>query len=96
MGATLKKEKKKDQKKKKKEYQGWSSRWGTMGSAASLEHREVGSIPGLAHRVKDPVLPQLQCGSQLQLGRDPWSRTLYASVWPKKKKIKNAKDARSH
>ena len=31
-------------------------------------HEEAGPIPGLAQRVEDPVLLQLKCRSQTQLG----------------------------
>ena len=42
-----------------------------MGLAVSLEHWDAGSMPGQAHRVKDPALPQLRLWSQLRLGSDP-------------------------
>ena len=38
--------------------------------------------------LKDLVLPQLWCRSQLRLESDPWPRTPYAAGQPKKKKIK--------
>ena len=49
-----------------------SSHCGTMGSMVSWEHWDAGSIPGPAQRIENPVLPQLQFGSKLWLGSDPW------------------------
>ena len=42
----------------------------TTGLAVTWECRDAGSIPGPAQWVNDPVLPQLQLRSQLQLGSD--------------------------
>ena len=43
----------------------------------------------MVHRVKDPVLPQLQ----LQLGFDTWPRNFHILwVWPKNKKKKKSKN----
>lgn len=46
-----------------------SSHCGAMGSVASWEQWNAGSIPGW---VKDPRLPQLRLTSQLQLPSVPW------------------------
>ena len=43
-----------------------------MGSVASLEHWDAGSIPGLTQRAKDLALPQLQHRLHLWLRSDPW------------------------
>ena len=63
----------------------------TMGSAASLEHWDVGSIPSPAQRVKDPVLPQLQGRWQLLLRSDPWpgNSICHGVVKKGKKKLHN-------
>ena len=48
-----------------------------------------GSIPSLTQRVKNTILLQLWCRSQLQLrlGLDPWPRRFHRlRVWLKKKK----------
>ena len=46
---------------------------GARGSAVSLEHWNVSSIPGPAQCVKAPLLPQLLWQRlQLWLGSDPW------------------------
>lgn len=47
-----------------------SSRWGTMGSAQSLQHQDAGSIPSPAEWVKRSGLLQLQCRRF-----DRWSRS---------------------
>ena len=64
-----------------------------MGSVESWEGWDAGSIPSLAQRVKDPVLPQLWLTLKLQLGSDliPDPGTPYALDWPKRKKIKITK-----
>ena len=46
--------------------------FGTMGSEASWEHWDAGSIPCLAQWVRDAALLQLWLKSRLQLGSDPW------------------------
>ena len=43
-----------------------------MGSAASLEPRDAGSIPSWAQCIKYPALLQLWLGLQLRLRSDPW------------------------
>jgi len=43
-----------------------------MGSVASVEHWDTGSIPSPAQWVKDLALLQLQQRSQKCLGSDPW------------------------
>ena len=49
----------------------WSSHCGATGSVVSLQCQNTSSIPGPAHWVKEPVLPQLWYRSQLRLGYDP-------------------------
>ena len=60
---------------------------GTTGSVASWEHWGEGSIPCLVWWVKDPSLLQLQLGSCLQLGLDPWPRSSIGCRVAKKEKI---------
>ena len=50
----------------------------------------AGLIPGPVKQVKDPVLPQLWCSSQMQLGFDPWPANFHTpQMWPpKERKIK--------
>ena len=43
-----------------------------MGLAVSWEPWDIGLIPSQAQWVKDPALPQLWLGWQLQLRSDPW------------------------
>ena len=59
-----------------------------MGSVASWEHWDVGSIPTLAQRVKDPALPQLWLKSQQQLDLIPDPGASSATERPKNKKKK--------
>ena len=59
-----------------------------MGSAASWERWDAGSIPGPAQQVKDLVLPQLWFKSQLQLRYDPWPRNSLHNREAKKEKKK--------
>ena len=49
-----------------------SSCCGAVGSMASWEHQDTGSIPGVAQWVKDLALLHLWFGSQLWLRSDPW------------------------
>ena len=61
-----------------------------MGLAASLEHWDTGLISSPAQWTKDPVLPQLQCRSQLWL--DSWSGNFICLRAAKKtKKLKKPK-----
>ena len=47
----------------------------------------MGLTPCLEQRVKDPLLLQLWCWSQLWLGFNPWPENFHKPwVWPKKKK----------
>ena len=62
-----------------------------MGSEASWESWDAGSIPGLAQGLKEVVLLQVWLRLQLQLGSDPGLLTPYAvgqPLPPKKKKKK--------
>ena len=69
----------------------WSFCSGAMGSEASWERWDSGSIPTLAQWVKDLVLSQLQLRSQLQLGSDPWPRhSICPGEGEKKKKASAA------
>lgn len=52
-----------------------------MGSTASLQRQDTGSIPNRAWWVKDPVLPQ-------QLGSDPLAQELHMPLGDQKKKKK--------
>ena len=54
---------------------------GTMGSAVSQEHWDVGSIPHQAQWVEDPGVGH-NCSSDLIPGQG----TPHATGWPKKKK----------
>ena len=57
-----------------------------MGSVVSWECWDTGSTPGPVPGVKDPTLPQLQLGSQLQLRSDPCGGTPRAMGLPKRKR----------
>ena len=58
------------------------------GMMAFLEHWDAGLIPSTAEWVKDPVLPQLQGKSQLQLRADPWPRNFHMPLGSQKGKTK--------
>ena len=62
---------------------------GARGSSASLEPWGIGSIPGPAQWVKDPVLPQLWHRSQLELGSDSWPGNSIRHGAAKNEKKKN-------
>ena len=60
---------------------------GSMGSVASLELWNAGSIPGPTQWVKDIALLLLWCRLQLWLGSDPWSGNSICQRKKKKKKL---------
>ena len=60
---------------------------GARGSAVSLEHWNVSSIPGPAQCVKVTAFLQLGQWLRLQLTFKPWPRNLHMpQVWPKEKR----------
>ena len=70
--------------------------WGNrIGWLASLEWWDAGSIPSLAQCVTDPVLLQLWCRLQLELGSDPWLRNSICCGVAKKEKEKKKKKKKS-
>ena len=68
-----------------------SSCCGTMGSTASREWWDAGSIPRLAQWVKDLVLPQLQIRLWLWPGSNPWPKHSICQGGQKKKERKKKK-----
>lgn len=65
---------------------------GSMGSVASGEYWDAGSIPSPTQWIKDTVLPQLQLGSRLWLRPDPWpGKSIYHRVAKNGKEKKRIK-----
>ena len=62
------------------------SHCGTMGLVISVDHGDTDLIPYPAQWVKNLASQQLQCGLQLWLRSDPWSRNSMLQGSQKKKK----------
>ena len=62
---------------------------GIMGSVASWDRWDTGSIPSQVQCFKDAVLPQLWLRSQLRLRSDPWPRSSICGVAKNEKKKKS-------
>ena len=62
------------------------------GISVSVQCQVSDLIPAWNSGLKDPVLPQLQCRSQLWLGSDPWPWNSICCKVAKKKKKKSKKE----
>ena len=72
-----------------------SSKYGPVGSAASLQCQDTGLMPGPAQWVKDLALLQLQHRSYCSSDVIPGLGTPYAMGQPKKKRRKEKKGDKS-
>ena len=65
-----------------------------MGSVASLQRWDTGSIPSRAQSMEDLVLLQLQHRLQLQLESDPWPKNsiCQGAAPPQKKEIQRKEE----